>query len=65
MKLVDMFSECPWCEEEYEITQVNEQLHLVKCSVFQTLPVFEVKEGKVFVALPSDPNILCERVRIN
>jgi hypothetical protein len=55
---------CPWCDEEYDLTPVTEPVHLASCPVFQTLPVAEVVNGKTFVRLPSDENILVERVRI-
>jgi len=55
-------TECPWCELEYDLTP--ETAHLAICPVFQTSPVAEVRDVRTFVALPSEPTILCERVRI-
>lgn len=61
-----MMELCPWCDLEYEITPETEAAHLAVCSVFQTLPVaFTREDGKTFVALPSNPEILCERRRVN
>ena len=55
---------CPWCELEYELTPETEREHLKVCSVFQTLPVAEIHNGKTFVAVPGCPDILVERERI-
>jgi hypothetical protein len=55
--------ECPWCELDYDLTPETEPIHLATCPVFQTLPVAEFRNGKTFVALPSDPEILVERRR--
>ncbi len=57
-------TDCPWCELEYELTRESEEIHLKICPVFQTLPVAEVCNGKTFVALPSYPDILVERLRL-
>lgn len=60
-----MSDPCPWCELEYELTPETERTHLAICPVYQGLPVAEMTpEGKTFVALPSSPNILVERVKI-
>lgn len=56
---------CIWCGLEYDLTPKTERDHLKICTVFQTLPVAVVKNGNTFVALPDDPEILCERERIN
>lgn len=56
---------CYWCEEQYDLTPDTEREHLAVCRVFQTLPVAEVRDGKTFVALPDNPKILVERVRVN
>ena len=56
---------CPWCELDYDLTPETERAHLKVCPVFQKLPVVEWRNGKTFVALPSDPKILVERERIN
>ena len=56
---------CPWCELEYDLTPYTEPDHLKVCPVFQSAPVAEVRaDGKTFVRLPSDENILVQRVRI-
>ena len=55
---------CPWCEVDYDLDPKTERRHLAVCKVFQTLPVAAFKDGKTFVALPSDPEILVERERI-
>ena len=55
---------CPWCELDYDLTPETERIHLAKCPVFQAVPVAEVRDGKTFVAWPSDPEILVERERI-
>lgn len=56
---------CPWCDLEYDLTPQTEKTHLLRCDVYQNLPVAEITpSGKIFVALPSNPNILVERVRI-
>lgn len=60
-----MLTDCPWCKQEYDLNPESERLHLAVCAVFQTLPVAEVRYGKTFVALPGNPRILCERVRVN
>jgi hypothetical protein len=60
-----MMEACPWCEEEYDLTPDTERIHLESCPVFQTLPVAETRaDGKTFVRLPSNENILVERVRV-
>jgi hypothetical protein len=58
-----MSNYCPWCNWKYpgEITRAAEDEHLKGCQVFQGLPVAEVVDGKEYVRLPSDPEILCER----
>jgi len=61
---VAVIEACPWCEEEYDLTAITEKVHLATCCVFQSLPVAEVVNGKTYVRLPSDENILVERVRI-
>jgi hypothetical protein len=57
---------CDWCSYEYPVFNKDmEREHLQICKVFQSLPVAQFVNGKTFVALPDDPNILVERVRIN
>ena len=57
---------CPWCDVEYDLNPETEREHLKVCPVFQTLPVaFVSPAGKTFVAFPSTPSILVERVRVN
>ena len=56
---------CPWCDVEYDLNPETEREHLKVCTVFQSLPVAEFKDGKMFVALPDWPEILVERVRVN
>ena len=57
-------TKCPWCSFEYDLTPQTESQHLAICPVYQTLPVAEFHNGKTFVALPSDPDILVERTRL-
>jgi hypothetical protein len=57
--------ECPWCGLDYVVTMASEEAHLVVCKVFQGLPVaYTAGDGRTFVALPENENVLCERVRV-
>ena len=58
-------ADCPWCGTEYDLTPETEPEHLRICTVFQSLPVSETTaDGRTFVALPDNPEILVERIRI-
>lgn len=58
-------TECPWCENAYDLTHETEREHLRVCPVFQGLPVAETTpDGRTFVALPFHQGILVERVKI-
>lgn len=58
-------TECPWCKKEYALTPETEREHLKTCIVFQSLPVVQVtSDGRTFVALPDNPDVLVERTRI-
>ena len=58
---------CPWCDVEYSLEggyspAEVEQSHLDNCSVFQALPVAELRaDGVAFVEY--GPGILVERRR--
>lgn len=57
---------CPWCNYEYAaFNEPTERRHLLECPVYQKLPVAETRNGKQYVALPNNPEILVERSRIN
>lgn len=55
-------TECPWCDENYDLTPETEKVHLKTCRIYQSLPVAETtSDGRTFVAVPDYPNILVER----
>ena len=58
---------CPWgCGHEYaQLDQATENAHLRECPVFQNLPVALERDGRQYVALPDNPDILAERTRLN
>lgn len=55
---------CEYCKFEYEIFNgKTETEHLLDCSVYQNLPVVEVrKDGKRFIQHPIYPNLFIEKV---
>lgn len=66
LKKAGLVAVCTWCGHEYtELNQTTENLHLVQCRIFQSLPVAEVKDGKQFVRLIGYPHILIERSPAN
>ena len=55
---------CDWCGFQYEgeFNTETELQHLSICTVYQTKPADEVRNGKEFLEYPGAPGLMVERV---